>query len=132
MERLAYGTSKKVDMSFDEALARVKDELGKEGFGVLTEIDVRATFRKKLDREFRPYAILGACNPVLAEKALEAEPEIGLLLPCGVVVQEAPDGSGVTVSIASPEAMFSLVGNPAVEGLAKEVADRLARVLQAV
>jgi uncharacterized protein (DUF302 family) len=120
MEQIRYGRLKNVDTAFDATVLRVKEELRKEGFGVLTEIDVRDTFRNKLDKPFRPYTILGACNPSLAWTALEAEPEIGLLLPCGVVIQETRDGTGVTVSIASPEAMFSLVDNPAVLDLARE------------
>jgi uncharacterized protein (DUF302 family) len=132
MKEIGYGRVKNVETSFDETVLRVKAELQKEGFGVLTEIDIQATFRKKLDLQFRPYRIIGACNPALARKALEAEPEIGLLLPCGVVVQELPDGSGVSVSIASPKAMFSLVDNAKVAGLAEDVSARLERVLDAL
>ena len=132
MQELGYGRVRNVDMGFDEALSRVTEELRREGFGVLTEIDVQETFRKKLDMQFRPYRILGACNPSLAREALEVEPEIGLLLPCGVVVQELPDGTGVSVSIASPVAMFSLVDNPKLAGLAEQVAARLGRVLNAI
>ncbi|MGD8404218.1 MAG: DUF302 domain-containing protein, partial [Anaerolineales bacterium] len=87
-----YYFSKTLDLSFDEAINRVTDELKKEGFGVLTEIDVKATLKKKLDADFREYRILGACNPPLAHQALQAEPHIGLMLPCNVVVQEGENG----------------------------------------
>ena len=117
--------------SYDEAIQRVTDELGKEGFGVLTEIDVRATLKKKLDVDFRRYMILGACNPSLAHRAVAAEPQIGLLLPCNVVVQEAPEG-GVVVSIADPRAMFAMVDNPSVAPVAAEAEERLRRVLEAL
>jgi len=119
------------DTNFDDALGRVGDALKKEGFGVLTEIDVKATLKKKLEVDFRRYMILGACNPGLAHRALEAEPQIGLLLPCNVVVQEAATG-GVIVSIADPRAMFALVDNPAVAPVAEEAEDRLRRVFAAL
>ncbi len=96
-----YVFGKTVQMPHEEAVARATEALGKEGFGVLNEIDVAATLKKKLDVTFRRYVILGACNPTLAHRALQAEPQIGLLLPCNVVVQEAA-GGGVTVSIADP------------------------------
>jgi uncharacterized protein (DUF302 family) len=116
------------EATFDTVVARVTDELKKEGFGVLSEIDVGATLKKKLNLDFRRYLILGACNPVLAHRALEAEPQIGLLLPCNIVLQEAAAG-GVTVSIADPRAMFALVGNAALAGVAEEADDRLRRVM---
>jgi uncharacterized protein (DUF302 family) len=113
-----------------DAVQRVTEELKKEGFGVLTEIDVKATLKKKLDVDFRPYVILGACNPSLARQALEAESQIGLLLPCNVVVQET-DG-GALVSIADPKAMFTVVHNPSVAPVASEAEHRLRRVVQAL
>jgi uncharacterized protein (DUF302 family) len=116
---------------FDQALARVTDALKAQGFGVLTEIDVRATFRKKLDRDFRPYTILGACNPQLAWQALHAEPEIGLLLPCNVVVKQNETGL-VEVSIIRPEAMFQVVDNDAMDALVAEVGQKLERVIAAL
>lgn len=115
----------------DSAVERVTAELKKEGFGVLTEIDIKTTLKKKLDVDFRPYVILGACNPELAHRALGSEPHIGLLLPCNVVVQEAADG-GVIVSIADPRAMFALVDNTDVAPVAEEVNLRLRRVLDAI
>ena len=114
-----------------EAVERVTQALKQEGFGVLTSIDVKDTFKKKLDFDFRPYVILGACNPALARQALEGEPQIGLLLPCNVVVQEAPEG-GVIVSIADPKVMFTLVDNPAVRPVADEADRRLRRVLDSL
>jgi uncharacterized protein (DUF302 family) len=102
MGTLRYGFERRLaDSTFDQAVEKVTAALKSEGFGVLTEIDVKATLRKKLDVDFRRYVILGACNPNLAHRALAAEPQIGLLLPCNVVVQEAPEG-GVVVSIADP------------------------------
>jgi uncharacterized protein (DUF302 family) len=117
--------------SYDDAVRRVTDELGKEGFGILTQIDVKATLEKKLGADFRRYAILGACNPPLAKQALDAEGQIGLLLPCNVVVQEAGKGR-VSVSFADPRAMFTLVDNPAVAPVAEEADRRLRRVMQAL
>jgi uncharacterized protein (DUF302 family) len=114
--------------TFDEALEKVTAALKREGFGVLTQIDVKETLKKKLDVDFRRYVILGACNPPLAHKALSAEAQIGLLLPCNVVVQEASEG-GVTVSIADPRAMFSLVNNPRLTPVVEEADQRLRRVI---
>ena len=131
-KELRYGRVKKVETGFNETVALLEEKLQAEGFGVLTEIDVQGTFKKKLDADFRPYKILGVCNPSLAWRALEVEPEIGLLLPCTIVVQESVDGGGITVSVLSPEAMFSLVGEPSLADLAAEVARRLDRVLAAV
>lgn len=131
MRETTYGYEKDLSgVDVDEAQRRVTAALSAEGFGVLTEIDVKATLKKKLDAEFRPYRILGACNPKLAKQALEAEPQIGLLLPCNVVVQQA--GEKVTVSIADPRAMFRLVGNPALEPVVADVDARLRRVMDAL
>ena len=126
-----YGFGKKVTMPFDKAVERVTQELQKEGFGVLTDIDVAATLKKKLGKDMPPYRILGACNPPLAHRALEAEPSIGLLLPCNVVVRQ--DGTGtVFVEIMDPNAVLDLVDKPAITGLAREVRQKLERVLQVV
>lgn len=132
MGTLRYGFERLLaDTTFDQAVEKVTAALKSEGFGVLTEIDVRATLRKKLDVDFRPYVILGACNPELAHRALANEPQIGLLLPCNVVVQEAPEG-GVVVSIADPRVMFTVVDNAAVAPVAADAEKRLRRVIDAV
>lgn len=126
-----YGIMTKVTGSFDDAVARVIEELSKEGFGVLTEIDVAATLKKKLDVDKRPYKILGACNPVLANQAIDAEPDIGLLLPCNVLVREEEDGS-VTVGFMDPVAVLGLVQRNEVKELGTEVRSRLERVRDAI
>jgi uncharacterized protein (DUF302 family) len=126
-----YGFGKTVDMDFDQALTRVTEELKKEGFGILTEIDVKATLKAKLGQDMPPYRILGACNPPFAHRAIEAEPSIGLLLPCNVVVRENEQG-GVMIEIMDPKAVLQLVDNPQVVDLAGEVRQRLERVLQAL
>ncbi len=127
----AFGFGRPVDKSFDDAIAAVTDELGKEGFGVLTEIDVAATMKKKLDEDMPPYRILGACNPPLAHQAVSAIPEIGLLLPCNVLVREDDEGQ-VHVSFMDPGSVLGLVDNPQVEPLAAEVKERLQRVMAAL
>lgn len=127
-----YGMKKTVGLSIDQADARVREALLAEGFGVLTEIDVSATLKKKLDADFRPYRILGACNPGLAQQALTAEIDIGLLLPCNVVVYagDSPDES--VVSILDPVVQLAASGRSDIEPLAREVRDRMTRVLAAV
>lgn len=126
-----YGFSVQLEGNVEAAEKKVVEALKAEGFGVLTEIDVQATLKKKLGLETGPYRILGACNPVLASKALEAEPDIGLLLPCNVVVREGKDG-GVTVSFMDPESVLTLVDRDDVAALAKDVKARLKRVAAAV
>ena len=126
-----YGFGKPLDLKFDAALERVAQELQRQGFGVLTEIDVAATMKKKLGEEMRPYRILGACNPPLAHRALSAEPSIGLLLPCNVVVREDETGK-VLVEFMDPNAVLDLVNKPEVSQLAGEVRARLERVMRAL
>ena len=117
--------------SYDEAVTEVTGALQEQGFGVLTEINVSEVLKKKLDIDKRPYLILGACNPVLANQAMEAEPDIGLLLPCNVVVREEEDGS-TTVAFMDPSAVLSLVDNSEVATLAAEVRGRLEKVRDAI
>jgi uncharacterized protein (DUF302 family) len=126
-----YVFGKPVAMGFDAAVQRVTEELAKVGFGVLTEIDVQATMRKKIGLEMRPYRILGACNPHLASKAIAAEPQIGALLPCNVVVRQDEQGT-VHVEVMDPNAVLNLVDNPAVPQLAAEVRGKLEQMLAAV
>lgn len=117
--------------SYETALERVAEELKKEGFGVLTEIDVKTTLKEKLDVDFRPYKILGACNPPLAYKALTAAPEAGLLLPCNVTVSDVGDGRTL-VSIIDPNKMMRFLNNPQLEGVATDAEARLRRVAEAL
>lgn len=126
-----YGFGKKVDMPFDQAIERVTQALQAEGFGVLADIDVAATLKKKLGQEMPPYRILGACNPSLAHRALQAEPSIGLLLPCNVVVRQDETGQ-VLVEFMDPNAVLDLVNLPAITDLAREVRQKLERVMQAL
>lgn len=126
---MKYGNSKKVNYSFDEAIKKVTEELKAEGFGVLTEIDVKETLKKKLDVDVPRYKILGACNPPLAHKALSAEPEIGLLLPCNVIVYEN-ENSEVNVSVIDAKAMFSVVQREDLEKIADSVNTKLHKVVE--
>lgn len=126
----AIGFGRELELSFDEAVRKVTSELGKEGFGVLTEIDVAATLKRKLDIDWPPYRILGACNPTLAHRVLEIDPEIGLLLPCNVVVREA-DGR-VRVDFMDPQAVLELTDRPGIGEVAAEVGERLRRVCEAL
>jgi len=125
-----YGISRRVDLPYEEALQRTKDALKEEGFGVLTEIDVQKTLKEKLDADFRRYDIIGACNPPLARRALETELDIGLLLPCNVIVYEEDGGS--VVAAFNPEAVLALAGNPKLAEVAGEARSKLARAIERV
>jgi uncharacterized protein (DUF302 family) len=124
---MSYYFAKSTAYSFDEAIARVTDELKKEGFGVLTEIDVKETLKKKLNVDFRRYKILGACNPPFAHQALQAEEYIGAMLPCNVIVQEK--GSGVEVAAVDPVASMAGVKNDKLAGIAEQVRKKLENVI---
>lgn len=128
---MSYYYSKIVQLSFDEAVLRVTAELGKEGFGVLTEIDVKATLKVKLEVDFRNYRILGACNPPFAYQAFLAEPQIGLMLPCNVVVQEGEDGQ-VIISAIDPLASMQAVENESLYEVAEQVKAKLHKVIESV
>jgi len=128
---IKYGFGKTVPMNFERAIDEVTEALKAEGFGVLTDIDVQATLKKKLDEEMPPYRILGACNPPLAHQAIINEASIGLLLPCNVVVRQEENGT-VHVEFMDPAAVLNLVDNAAVAELAGEVKSRLKRVLEAL
>lgn len=132
MQRTPYGLGMTVDLDYPRAVERTKEELSKEGFGVLSEIDISATLKKKLDVDFRPYVILGACNPPLAHRALTAERELGLLLPCNVIVYADDQPGRSVVSAMDPEAALELTGNPQVAEVAREVKERLERVVRGV
>lgn len=127
---MQYGYTKKVSLPFDEAVLKTKEELTKEGFGVLTEIDVKATMKKKLGIEYDNYLILGACNPASAHKALQAEKEVGLLLPCNVIVYE--NEGAVYVSAILPSAAMSMVENDALAALAEGVEPKLKKVVDTI
>jgi uncharacterized protein (DUF302 family) len=124
---MMYGFSVQMNCGFDEAVDKVTEALKTEGFGVLTEIDVKATLKKKIDVDRKPYKILGACNPRLANQALNADPDIGLLLPCNVVVREEDDGA-ITVAFMDPGAVLGLVEQSGVAELAGEVRGKLEKV----
>ena len=126
-----YGFSVTFPGTYEQALTRVTEELQKEGFGILTEIDVQAVMKKKLNLDKRPYKILGACNPVLANQALSVEPDIGLLLPCNVVVREEENGS-INVGFMDPQAVLTLVNRQDITALANEVRNKLLNVREAL
>jgi uncharacterized protein (DUF302 family) len=127
---MGYTFSKTLAMDFDAAVERVIEELKKEGFGVLTDIDVQTTLKNKIGVDFQKYRILGACNPGFAHQALQAEPEIGVMLPCNVVVQETE--AGVLVSAVDPVASMQGVNNPSLGGIASQVRDKLQNVVNSL
>jgi uncharacterized protein (DUF302 family) len=126
---MSYYFSKNIDMNFEEAILKVTDELKKEGFGILTEIDVTATLKKKLDVEFRNYRILGACNPPFAYKALLAEPRIGIMLPCNVIVQELEDGK-IEVAAVDPLVSMQAIQNEELQSIAQEIQEKLKKIIE--
>nr|VFK45189.1 MAG: Uncharacterized conserved protein, DUF302 family [Candidatus Kentron sp. TC]VFK49155.1 MAG: Uncharacterized conserved protein, DUF302 family [Candidatus Kentron sp. TC]VFK61012.1 MAG: Uncharacterized conserved protein, DUF302 family [Candidatus Kentron sp. TC] len=126
-----YGFKTTLSASFSDAIERVTEELKKEGFGVLSDIDVQATLKAKLDLDYPAYRILGACNPAFANRALTADIDLGLLLPCNVVVREEPDGA-VTVSFMDPVAVLEIADQEEVTGIAKQVRTRLEQVKKAL
>ena len=128
---MSYYLSKTLETSFDAAVERVTEELKKEGFGVLTEIDVQATLKKKLDVDFRRYRILGACNPSFAYQALQTEDKIGLMLPCNVIVQELAGGE-IEVAAIDPVASMQAVDNPQLAQVGEQVRDKLKRVIESL
>lgn len=125
-----YGFSKSVDLSFEQTIDKVTDELKKEGFGVLTSIDVKETLKKKINVDFKKYTILGACNPPIAHKALLEEEELGLLLPCNIIVYEKEDKT--VVSVFDPMIMTKVIDNEKIVPVAGQVKEKLERVLQSV
>lgn len=127
-ETTQIGFTARLKTDFDSAVQRVTDALKAEGFGVLTEIDVKETLKKKLNVDFRPYKILGACNPRLAHRALTADPQVGLLLPCNVVVSQGEEGM-IEISLVDPLSMLGIVTHPDVEPVAQEARKRLERVV---
>ncbi len=127
---MQYGFSKITGYGFEQAIEKVTEELKKEGFGVLTSIDVKETLKKKINVDFKKYTILGACNPPLAYQALQAEEELGLLLPCNVIVYEKNDKT--IVSVFDPNIMAYLIDNPKMKPVTEEVKGKLKRVLEAV
>ncbi len=127
----AYGISKTLSCSYEEAEEKTREALAAEGFGVLTEIDVQATLKKKMGKDFRKYIILGACNPPYAYKALMAETDLGLLLPCNVIVYEN-EGGGATISVIDPIVAMGMVENPTLGEVAKEVREKLVKVINSL
>ena len=127
----AFGIRKTLDLGFDEALVKVPEALKAEGFGVLTEIDVQATLKKKLDVDFRRYRILGACNPPFAHRALQHSLDVGMMMPCNVVVYETDDGKTV-VSAVDPMQTMAAQGDPSLRPLAEQVQQKLRRVIDSL
>ena len=131
-QTIAYGFKRTVSLPLDEAEARLREELAARGFGILTEIDVKATFKKKLDVDFRPYRILGACNPNVAHQALGQETDMGLLLPCNVVVYQGDAEGETVIGVLDPEVQLAMTGRDDIAPLAAEVRETLGEALDAV
>jgi len=131
MKQTKYAFTKKVNLSYDEAIEKVTDELKKRGFGILTEIDVKETLKKKLDVDFKPYKILGACNPPYAYKSLQAEEQIGLMLPCNVIVYVNDAGETVVAAI-DPVASMQAVDNPDLGDVAQTIQEKLKSVIESL
>jgi len=127
---MSYYFSKKTALGFEEAIEKVTEALKSEGFGILTEIDVKETLKKKLDVDFRPYRILGACNPPFACKALQAEDKVGIMLPCNVIVQEKEEG--VEIAAVDPVASMQAIDNPKLGEIADEIRKRLHKVIDSL
>jgi uncharacterized protein (DUF302 family) len=127
-----YGILRTVELGYEQAIARVTETLKAQGFGILTEIDVKATLKKKLDKDFTPYVILGACNPPLAHRALSAEIDIGLLLPCNVNVYVDPDSGKTVVSAIDPQVLVEVTGRKDLQPIAEEVRAKLTAAIAAV
>lgn len=125
---MAYYFKRTIESNFNEAISRIKAALQKEGFGIITEIDIRDTFRKKLEVDFQPYTILGACNPAFAFKALQMENKIGTLLPCNIIVQETTPGT-IELAVINPVVSMQAVANESLEKMAEEVGSKLRRAL---
>jgi uncharacterized protein (DUF302 family) len=124
----AYGITRTSSSGYDDTIARLRDLLKEEGFGVLTEIDVKRTLKEKIDKDIEPYIILGVCNPHFAARSIELEPDMGLLLPCNVIVRER--GGAVHVGVINPQSILEATANPALAEIAAQVDDRLRRVLE--
>ena len=127
-----YGYLREVDLTYEQAVLRVTETLKAQGFGILTEINVKDTLKKKLDKDFTPYVILGACNPNLAFEALSSEIDIGLLLPCNVVVYQKPGNGKTVVAVLDPETMVQLTGRQDIAPVAKQARDKVVAALEAV
>jgi uncharacterized protein (DUF302 family) len=125
-----YGITRVVNAGYEETIARVRELLKEEGFGVLTEIDVKRTLKEKIDKDVEPYTILGACNPRLASRALEAEPDIGLLMPCNIIVASRPEGT--EVGAVNPQTLVEITSNPVLAEVSHEADERLRRVIERV
>lgn len=128
---MPYYYSRTTTLPFDDAVARTREALKAEQFGVITEIDITKTFKQKLDVDFRPYIILGACNPKAAYEALKTEDKVGVMLPCNVIVQASPAGKGCEIAAIDPVASMSAIDNPALKAKAKEIGASLCRAIDA-